>query len=139
MNPLGRRQLIQDPLPNQNKPKLNDFTQAVSIERNWLPIVRKPDAVPDNLIIQNKVQLKEWELNQNNLHMANLYDRRIIDQEVLRRFRMQGGTIQMYVDYKDLTKDENFWKQENDITKFAMLHMKELKELNTYDFHKLKP
>lgn len=52
---------------------------------------------------------------------------------------MQGGTIQMYVDYKDLTKDDNFWKQENDITKFAMLHLKELKNLNVYDFHKLSP
>jgi hypothetical protein len=41
--------------------------------------VRKPDAVPDNLIINNRVQLKEWELNQQNLYLANLYDRRIID------------------------------------------------------------
>jgi hypothetical protein len=63
----------------------------------------------------------------------------VIDQEVLRRFRMQGGTIQMYVDYRDLTKDENFWKAENDITKFAMLHLKELKKVQPYDFHKLSP
>jgi hypothetical protein len=42
---------------------MNDYTQSVSLERNWMPIVRKPDAVPDNLIINNKVQLKEWELN----------------------------------------------------------------------------
>jgi hypothetical protein len=52
---------------------------------------------------------------------------------------MQGGTIQMYVDYRDLTKDENFWKNENDITKFAMLHLKELKKVQPYDFHKLSP
>jgi len=58
---------------------MNDYTQSVSLERNWMPIVRKPDAVPDNLIINNKVQLKEWELNQQNLYLANLYDRRIID------------------------------------------------------------
>jgi len=62
MNPLGRR--IYDSLPNQTKPVMNDYTQSVSLERNWVPIVRKPDTVPDNLIINNKVQLKEWELNQ---------------------------------------------------------------------------
>lgn len=45
----------------------------------------------------------------------------------------------MYVDYKDLTKDENFWKNENDITKFAILHLKELKAVKPYDFHKLSP
>ena len=52
---------------------------------------------------------------------------------------MQGGTIQMYVDYRQLNADENYWKTEKEITRFAYQHIKELKRLKPFDFFKLAP
>lgn len=116
-----------------------DFTHAPNSETFWKPIVRKRDPVPDNSLLNNKVQLKEWEMNLNNQFHANIYDRRVIDQDVLRRFRMQGGSIQMAIDYRDLTKDENFWKTEKDITRQAQNHIKELSKIIPFDSFKLSP
>lgn len=38
-----------------------------------------------------------------------------------------------------MTKDENFWKTEKEITKFALLHLAELRKISPYDFHNLEP
>lgn len=45
----------------------------------------------------------------------------------------------MYVDYRQLNADDNFWKTEKEITKFAYQHIKELKRLKPFDFFKLAP
>lgn len=64
-----------------------------------------------------------------NEYMSYIYDRRILDMEVLRRFRENGDVIQMVTDPIELTKDAGFWKIEDEITKVAYLHLKDLKKL----------
>ena len=65
--------------------------------------------------------------------MSYIYDKRIIDMEVIRRFREQGDIIQMLSDPFDLTKDINFWKTEDEITKCAYLHLKDLKKMKAFN------
>lgn len=52
---------------------------------------------------------------------------------------MQGGSIMMHVDYRDLTKDENFWRVEREITKQAQIQIQELKKIKPYDYFRLAP
>ena len=66
-------------LPASNKAKVFDFTQATSNEAHWRPIVRKPDPVPENNLLKDRIKLKEWESQQNNIFHDFIYDRRIID------------------------------------------------------------
>ena len=66
-------------MPPNYGPKTHDYTQATSDEVIWRPIVRKPDPVPEMLILKNRVQLKEWEVNQNNIFHSYIYDRRVVD------------------------------------------------------------
>ena len=45
----------------------------------------------------------------------------------------------MAIDYRDLTKDENFWRTEKDISKKAQIHIKELSQIVPFDTFKLSP
>ena len=45
----------------------------------------------------------------------------------------------MYADYRKLTNDENFWKTEEEIAKFAREHIRELGKIKPFDFFKLAP
>jgi hypothetical protein len=45
----------------------------------------------------------------------------------------------MYTDYRKLTNDEFFWRQEKEITKYAHEHIRELAKIKPFDFFKLAP
>jgi len=45
----------------------------------------------------------------------------------------------MAIDLKDLNKDNNFWKEEEMIQQKALEHLRELKRIRTFDFHKVAP
>jgi hypothetical protein len=45
----------------------------------------------------------------------------------------------MAADYRDLTKDETFWKTEKEITKYAFEHINQLATIKAFDFFKLSP
>ena len=45
----------------------------------------------------------------------------------------------MAIDQKDLNKDGSFWKEEEIIQQKALEHLRELKRLKVFDFHKLTP
>jgi hypothetical protein len=45
----------------------------------------------------------------------------------------------MAIDQKDLNKDGGFWKEEEQIQIKALEHLKELKRLKVFDFHKITP
>ena len=74
-----------------------------------------------------------------NNFFSYVYDRRFIDQDVFRRLQAQGEIIKMAIKIEDLNKDGGFWKEEEQITKKALDHLKELKRLKVYDFHKITP
>ena len=44
-----------------------------------------------------------------------VYDRRYIDADVFRKLQSNGEIIKMAIDAKDLTRDNNFWKTEQEI------------------------
>lgn len=74
-----------------------------------------------------------------NEHASFTYDRRVIDQEVMRRFRENGDVINIAHNMADLNKDIAFWKLEEEISKIAYLHMKDLKKISPYDMFVMKP
>ena len=45
----------------------------------------------------------------------------------------------MAIDLKDLNKDNNFWKEEEMIRQKALEHLRELKRIKVFDFHKVAP
>ena len=45
----------------------------------------------------------------------------------------------MAIDAKDLTRDNNFWKTEQEIQQRAIQHIRDLKKLKPYDYHKIQP
>ena len=45
----------------------------------------------------------------------------------------------MAIDQKDLNKDGGFWKEEEQIQQKALDHLKELKRIKVFYFHKIMP
>jgi hypothetical protein len=69
---------------------------------------------------------------------AYMYDRRIIDGEVFRRYRENGDIVNMVIDHRELTKDLGFWRSEEEIRRVAWLHIKDLKKMKAYDAFDMK-
>ena len=47
-------------------------------------------------------------------YFKKVYDRRIVDFDVFKKFQSQGEVIKMTVDPRELTKDKGFWKLEEE-------------------------
>lgn len=47
-----------------------------------------------------------------NENFAWIYDRRAIDQEVFKKFQNNGDEIKAAANYKELNKNDEFWKNE---------------------------
>jgi len=92
-----------------------DLTHDVLPELSWRPIQKTFDRVPPSGIIDDRTLLREWELEQQNEYYRFVYDRRNLDLDVFKPFQTQGDTIKMTIDAKDLTKDKQFWKTEEEI------------------------
>ena len=59
------RLTVFDPITVRNNPiSINtiDFTHETIPENYWRPVVRKPDAIPAEKILNDKIAKKEWEL-----------------------------------------------------------------------------
>ena len=50
-----------------------------------------------------------------NEFQSKIYDRRIVDMEVYRRFQENGNILKMTINQKDLNKDTAFWESEASI------------------------
>ena len=72
-----------------------DLTHDCPSELNWRPIKRVPELKPPEPILKDKINLKEWEQQQINEYLKWCFDRRIIDQEVYKRFQLNGESIRM--------------------------------------------
>ena len=92
-----------------------DLTHDMLPENTWRPIKKEYDRVPPQKCLDDKVLLKEWEMNASNEHYSKIYDRRMIDVDVFKKFAAQGEVIKMAIDPRELTRDKHFWKAEDDI------------------------
>jgi hypothetical protein len=120
--------------------KTVDLSHNCFTESYWKPIKRVEDPLPpDNYLRGPTINLKERELDQYNEYAKYMYDRRIVDGEVMRRYRENGDIVSMCVDHRELTKDVGFWKSEEEIRKLAYLHIRELKKIRAYDLFNMQP
>ena len=108
-------------------------------DTKWRPIQKTYDRVPPIAVLEDKTLLREWEIEQMLEYFSYIYDRKNVDFEVLRRFQAQGEIIKMAIDYKDLTRDKNFWKTEAEIADKALFYLKQLQRLKPFDYHKIQP
>jgi hypothetical protein len=104
-----------------------DLTHDTVPETKWRPIEKFVEKVPPVPILNDRVLLRDWELDVINEHSSFGYDRRQIDQDVFRRMQAQGEIIRMAIDQKDLNRDGNFWREEEILLKKAQAHLKELR------------
>ena len=120
--------------------KVLDLSQNAATELYWKPIKRVEDPIPpDHFLRGPTINIKEWESAQYNEWAAYMYDRRIIDGEVFRRYRENGDIVNMCIDHRELTKDVGFWRSEEEIRRAAWLHIKDLKKLKPFDMFDMKP
>lgn len=116
-----------------------DLTHDVIHELYWKPIVRKPEEKPADNVLKDKLLLKDWEQTLVNENFTWIYDRRIIDQEVFKKFQMLGDTIKTTADYRNLTNDQEFWKEERLTQQAAVYFLNEFKKMKPYDTFNIKP
>jgi hypothetical protein len=125
--------------PPQMQSNLIDLTHDTLPEIVWRPIKKIPEAMPPGNIINDKVNLQQWEIAMSKDFYSYTFNRIYFDNEVFKAFISNGKIIKMLVDPKDLADAKDFWKQEEDITRTASNYIKELKNRKVYDFHAIKP
>ena len=90
-------------------------------------------------MLKDKLLLKDWEMTQINDFYSYIWDRRILDGEIFRRYKMQGDIIKTTSNMLVLANDLHFWKNENDINIDAQIFVRKMKKLRPYDFFNMKP
>lgn len=95
--------------------------------------------MPPDIIMKDRILLREWEQEQMNDYYKNIYDRRNIDLDVFKQFQAQGEIIKTTVIASELTKDKKFWQTEQQIMELAAREINKLKRIKPYDVHKLQP
>ena len=119
--------------------KVIDLTHDTLPEYSWKPIRKQYDRLPPQPIMDDKVLLLEWEMEQRIDYYNKIYDRREIDVDVFKRFMANGEIIKMTIDPSELTKDKKFWQSENEIQDKAVDYINKFKRMRPYDIHKLHP
>ena len=74
-----------------------------------------------------------------NENFTWIYDRRVIDQEVFKKFQMLGDKIKLASDYRTLTADQEFWKEERAAQAMAATFLDEFKKMKPYDAFNIQP
>jgi hypothetical protein len=123
----------------QMQSALVDMTHDVLPEIKWRPIKKIPEEIPSAEIVNEKVNLQNWEMAMNKAFYAYTYNRIYADNEVFKQFISNGNVIKMLVDPRDLQGATAFWKNEEDITKLAKKYMAGLRKRKAYDFHDINP
>ena len=100
---------------HQLSARVIDLTHDTLPESKWRPIQKTYDKVPPQNILEDRILLRDWEVDQQHEHFSYVYDRRMIDADVFRKLQQNGEIIKMAIDAKDLTKDANFWRTEKEI------------------------
>ena len=118
--------------------KVIDLTHDTLPETTWRPIDKTFDRVPPQGILGDKVLLREWEQELQGEYFKFVYDRRVLDMDVFKKFQANGEVIKMANDI-ELTKDKNFWKSEADIQENAIRFINQMKRVQPFDVHKLQP
>lgn len=95
--------------------------------------------MPADNVLKDKLLLKDWEQTKVNEAFSWIYDRRVIDQEIFKRFQTLGDTIKTTPDYRNLTLDEEFWKAERETQAHAVSFLNEFKKIKPYDAFNIKP
>ena len=80
MDPTGK-------MINQMATNCIDLTHESPIELFWRPIIRAPEKKPAENVLKDKLLLKDWEMTQINDFYSYIWDRRILDGEIFRRFK----------------------------------------------------
>ena len=75
--------------------KVVDLTHDALPENSWKPIRKEYDKLPAVGVLNDKVLLREWEMNEADEYFGKIYDRRMADVDVFRRFAAQGEVIKM--------------------------------------------
>lgn len=84
------RYSVLDPtgkMKNQMATSCIDLTHESPIELYWRPIIRAPEKKPAENVLKDKLLLKDWEMTQINDFYSYIWDRRILDGEIFRRFK----------------------------------------------------
>ncbi len=136
LNPLGRKDVQ---IKNRMATSVIDLTHDVIHELYWRPIERKPEEKPPDNVLKDKLLLKDWEQTKVNENFSWIYDRRVIDQEVFKRFQLLGETIKITADYRTLTNDAEFWKEERATQVATVQFINEFKKMKPYDTFEIKP
>jgi hypothetical protein len=82
--------------------KVIDLTHDTLPEIVWRPIAKLPELVPPPNIINDKVNLMNWEMQLQKEHYYHTFNRIYFDNEVFKPFINNGKVIKMLVDPKDL-------------------------------------
>ena len=96
-----------------------DLTHDALPEQKWRPIAKTYDRIPPQIVLEDKQRLREWETDLQRDYFSYVYDRGPISEEVFKKLQSQGEIIKVTIDHRDLTKDKNFWKTEQDIQEKA--------------------
>jgi hypothetical protein len=68
----------------QMQSNLVDMTHDILPENKWRPIKKIPEEVPAAEIINDKVNLQNWEMAMSKIHYGYTYDRMYFDNEVFK-------------------------------------------------------
>ena len=55
-------------------------------EISWKPIKKRRDRIPPQRVLEEKVLLREWEMDQYDKYFKNVYNRRDLDIDVFKKF-----------------------------------------------------
>ena len=122
---------------HQLSARVIDLTHDTLPESHWRPIVKTYDKIPPQNILEDRILLRDWEVDCQNEYYRYVYDRRHIDMDVFRKLQQNGEIIKMAIDAKDLTKDANFWRTEAEIQQKAVAYINSLKKLKPFDYHQI--
>jgi hypothetical protein len=86
----------------QMQSALVDMTHDVLPEVKWRAIKKIPEEVPPAEVVNDKVNLQNWEQAMNKAYYAYTYNRIYFDNEVFKQFISNGNVIKMLVDPSDL-------------------------------------
>ena len=91
-----------------------DLTHDTLPEKDWRPIQKTFDRVPPQGILDDRVLLREWEFEHLQEYYKKVYNKTNVEIDVFKKFQANGEVIKMIADAKELSKDRNFWKLEEE-------------------------
>ena len=111
---------------HQLSSKLIDLTHDTVPEKKWRPIAKTYDRVPPELILNDKILLREWQGNQEEDYEHYVHSRKKIDNDLFRKLQEQGEIIKQMPNYRELNAERSFWKTEEYLSTVARKYLGEL-------------